>query len=355
MNKTKEIKNSGILWIITFAAFVIVIAGLKVAQPIMVPFLFGVFLTILGTVPLNALQRLRVPKMIAIPCVILVYFLFFYGVFIILSNSFDGLLKQLPSYTLKLKELTSTIDEWLVSQGQQQLSGYILPMLQPDALLDIFGRTIKGFVSTVSSIVMVLLFITFMLNEAADFKNKLDAAFGKGINSQNMQGITKDVQKYLGIKTLTSILTGVCIALWAWIMGVDFPLLWGFLGMLLNYIPIIGSIIAAIPSILLSLLMLDFSSTVILTIGYVLLNFSISNFLEPILMGRRLGLSVLIVFCSLVFWGWVWGPAGALMAVPLTMILKIFLEHNDDLRWFAVFMGNRMSALHTDNKNPETE
>jgi len=350
MNKTTEIKNSGILWIITFAAFVIVVAGLKVSQAIIVPFLFGVFLTILGTLPLNALQKLRVPKLIAIACVIVVYFLFFYGVFTILSSSLDGLLKQLPTYHERLGGLTSRIDQWLLSQGQQPLSGYILPIIQPEALLDILGRTIKGFVSTISSVVVVLLFITFMLNEAADFKNKLDMAFGRGIDAESMRGIAKDVQRYLGIKTFTSFLTGLCIALWAWIMGIDFPLLWGFLGMLLNYIPIIGSIIAAIPPIALSLLMFDFSSTLILTIGYVVINFSISNFLEPILMGRRLGLSVLIVFSSLVFWGWMWGPAGALMAVPLTMIVKIFLEHNQDLRWLAVFMGSR---INTERANSE--
>lgn len=355
MNKNAEIKSSGILGIITFAAFVVVIAGLKVSQPILVPFLFGVFLTILGTVPLNALQRLRVPKMIAIACVIVVYFLFFYGVFTILSSSLDGILKQIPIYHARLRGLTSTIDQWLLSQGQQPLSGYILPIVQPEALLDIIGRTLKGFLNTISSIVVVLLFITFMLNEAADFKNKLDTAFGKGMDSQSMQGIARDVQRYLGIKTFTSFLTGVCIALWAWFMGIDFPLLWGFLGMLLNYIPIIGSIIASIPPIALSLLMFDFSTTLILAIGYVVLNFSISNLLEPILMGRRLGLSVLIVFSSLVFWGWMWGPAGALMAVPLTMIVKIFLEHNSDLRWLAVFMGSRISTEKISAEESESE
>jgi AI-2 transport protein TqsA len=349
MIRTKEIKNPGILWVMTFAALVIVIAGLKVSQAILVPFLFGVFLSILGTLPLNALQKLRLPKFIAITCVILVYLLFFYGVFVILSNSLEGLLRQFPVYTERLKELTAEIDQWLQAQGQQPLSQYILPMIQPESYFEIFGRTLKGFLNTISSVLMVLLFITFMLNEAADFKNKLTMAFGNRVDSGGMQGIAKDVQRYLGIKTFTSFLTGICIALWAWIMGVDFPLLWGFLGMLFNYIPIIGSIIAAIPAIMLSLLMQDFSNTIVLTVGYIILNFSISNFLEPVLMGRRLGLSVLIVFMSLVFWGWLWGPAGALMAVPLTMIVKIFLEHNEDLRWLSVFMGGRISTEKTTN------
>src|SRR5690606_13930059 len=118
-------------------------------------------------------------------------------------------------------------------------------------------KTLKGFLSTISSTLAVFLFLAFMLSEAAQFKSKLEVAFGRGLDVENMKGITKDVQKYLAIKTVTSFFTGLCIAIWAAIMGVDFPLLRGFIGMLLTYIPIIGSIIAAIPPIILSLVMIS--------------------------------------------------------------------------------------------------
>jgi predicted PurR-regulated permease PerM len=122
-------------------------------------------------------------------------------------------------------------------------------------------------------------------------------------------------------------------------MELDFPILLGMAAFLLNYIPTVGSIIAAIPAILLSLILFgDFGHALLVALGYVVVNTLFGNILEPNLMGRRLGLSTLVVILSLLFWGWAWGPLGALLSVPLTVIMKIWLENTTDLRWVAVLI-----------------
>ncbi|MCB0321727.1 MAG: AI-2E family transporter, partial [Bdellovibrionales bacterium] len=116
---------------------------------------------------------------------------------------------------------------------------------------------------------------------------------------------------------------------------------WGLVAFVLNYVPIVGSIIASIPAIVLGFIQFGTPTGVILIVFYLAINNGVSNFLEPMLMGPRLGLSPLVVFLSLIVWGWVWGPAGMLLSVPLTMVVKILLEHSEEFRWIAILMANR--------------
>jgi predicted PurR-regulated permease PerM len=141
------------------------------------------------------------------------------------------------------------------------------------------------------------------------------------------------------LKTIFSLATGVAIWIWLAIIGVDFALLWGLVAFLLNYVPSIGSIIAAIPAILLALIQLGVGPAVLAGLGYVVVNVVFGSILEPRFMGRGLGLSTLVVFLSLVFWGWILGPVGMVLSVPLTMIVKIAMESNEDTRWIAVMLG----------------
>jgi predicted PurR-regulated permease PerM len=141
------------------------------------------------------------------------------------------------------------------------------------------------------------------------------------------------------IKTGISLVTGGMAALWLTILGVDYALLWGLLTFALNYVPNIGSIIAAIPPVLLAIVQLGIGKAIAAGAGYAVINVLMGNFVEPRFMGRGLGLSPLIVFLSLLFWGWVLGPVGMLLAVPLTMTAKIALDSREETRWIAVLLG----------------
>jgi predicted PurR-regulated permease PerM len=154
-----------------------------------------------------------------------------------------------------------------------------------------------------------------------------------------MTGFVDDVKQYVALKTVTSLATGVLIAVWLTLLGVDFALLWGVLAFALNYVPNIGSIIAAIPALMLAMVQFGIVKTLIAAGGYVVVNTVVGSGIEPRLMGRGLGLSTLVVFMSLLFWGWLLGPVGMLLSVPLTITAKIALDSREDTRWLAVLLG----------------
>jgi predicted PurR-regulated permease PerM len=152
--------------------------------------------------------------------------------------------------------------------------------------------------------------------------------------------------RYLAIKSVASLGTGALSAIWLAILGVDYPLLWGLFAFLLNYVPNIGSIIAAVPTVLFTFVQLGPASAAWAALAYTVVNVTVGSIIEPRFMGRGLGLSTLVVFVSLVFWGWILGPVGMFLSVPLTMTAKIALDSDDGTRWMAVLLGPE-DALQT--------
>ena len=146
------------------------------------------------------------------------------------------------------------------------------------------------------------------------------------------------------IKTLTSALTGVTIAVGLLIEGVDFAVLWGFFAFLLNFIPNVGSFIAAVPAVLVAALQRGYGAALVTAGLYLAVNVVVGSILEPRWMGNQLGVSPLVVFLSLVFWGWVFGPVGMFLSVPLTISVQIMLASNPGTRWVAVLLGNQRVA-----------
>jgi predicted PurR-regulated permease PerM len=187
----------------------------------------------------------------------------------------------------------------------------------------------------------------FVLLEASTVGTKVEAAFGRGAASlERSRAFLVDLGRYLGIKTLVSFATGFLAFLLTWSIGLDFPLLWAMLAFLLNYVPTIGSIIAAVPAILLALVQLGPGEAVATMTGFVAINVLFGNIIEPRLMGYGVGISPLIVFVGLIFWYWVFGPVGMLLSVPLTMTLKLALENDARTRWVAIFLGSERDAQH---------
>jgi len=205
--------------------------------------------------------------------------------------------------------------------------------------MDMLTGTLRGVAGVLSNLLLVFFTIVFILAEAAGLPAKMKAAFGWGEGPERLNKILQEVQRFLAIKSVVSLVTGILVGVSLWLVGVDFPMLWGGLAFLLNYIPTLGSVLAAIPPVLLAMLQLGPGYALVVTLIFLVINVPMGNLVEPYFMGRRLGISTLVVFLSLVFWGWVWGPVGMLLSVPLTMILKILLENTEDLRWIAVFLG----------------
>jgi len=136
-----------------------------------------------------------------------------------------------------------------------------------------------------------------------------------------------------------SVVTGALLGVWTGLLGLDFAILWGILAFALNFIPTVGSIIAAVPPMILALVLFGPGHMFAVGAGFLVVNITLGNMLEPRIMGDQFGLSALVVFLSLVFWGWLWGPAGMLLSVPLTVTIHSVLAHNESTRWLAVLMG----------------
>lgn len=324
---------------ITLAAVVLVLAGLQAAKAIVVPILLAAFIAIISAAPMFWLQRRGMPTWLALLIVILVVLLV--GVLMagLILTSVRDLSGNLASYESKLRQLTGMTVTWLQGLGINVSASILSELFDPGGVIKLVSTTLNALGNVVTNGFLVLMTVIFMLLEASTFPVKLRAILGGDSSLGRFDDFIGNVKHYMLIKTLISFATGVLVTVLVAALGVDLPLLWGLLAFALNYVPNIGSIIAGLPAVLLTLVQFGPLRALLVALGYVVINLLLGNFLEPRFMGRGLGLSTLVVFLSLLFWGWLLGPIGMLLSVPLTMTVKIALDSRDDTRWLAIVLG----------------
>ena len=328
-------------FLITAAGFVIVVAGMRAAQSILVPLLVSAFLAVISASPVFWLQRKRVPAPMAVLLVVLAALGLSLGFGALIGSSLEDFSEALPRYQTRLLEEVGPGVQWLQSLGIQLSDDTLLKYIDPGASMRLVAKMLTGLGGILTNTFLILLTVIFILLEASSFRDKAQAAFEDPTNAiQQFSKLTSAINNYLGIKTIMSFGTGIAVTVWVAILGVDFPLVWGLLAFLLNYVPNLGSIISAVPAVLLGYIQYGIGRALLVAIGYVVINIIFGNVIEPRMMGRKLGLSTLVVFLSLVFWGWVWGPVGMLLSVPMTMIVKIALEGNQATRWLGILMDS---------------
>lgn len=377
-------------FLITAAAFVIVVAGMRAAVEVIVPFLLAVFLAIIGTPALFWLKGRGISTIFAILIVSLIIMLAGLMIGTILATSIADFTTDLPRYTSELNANIQSLEErwetWLREQrGKFHLDAEEEVVLengdtqpgsspQPDRSLsqtapetaaaeneEPFSLTrmldaqagiklIQNLLTQMGAILtkgfLIYLTTIFILLEASILPGKIRAAMKNNTEAfDNMAGIADDVKKYLAMKTAISFGTGVIITIWLVILDVKYPVVWGLMAFLLNFVPNIGSIIAAVPACILAFLQIGPGTAALAAMGYLFVNIVIGNFIEPRLMGQRLGLSTLVVVLSLVFWGWVLGPVGMLLSVPLTMAVKIALQSHPDTRKLAILLDSQKPPI----------
>jgi len=337
--------HSGTRLLVIAAALVIIIWGINQAQSVLVSFLVAVFFAIIGTPPVLWLERKRIPSIAAVLLVVagMITILLILGA--IVGASINSFYTELPVYQSRLQEQVSAFQSFLATKGIRHMDKVLLGYINPAAVMSLTASLLAGLGSALSNIVLILLTVTFILIEASSFPVKLRAVLGDPRQAfPQFTRFVGDIERYMVIKTLISLATGVLIGIWLSILGVDFPILWGFLAFLLNYVPNVGSTVAAIPAVLLALIQLGIGSAVMATAGYLVVNFILDNVIEVRLMGQRLGLSTLVVFLSLIFWGSLLGPVGMVLCIPLTMTLKFACENNKGTLWIAVLLGHELPA-----------
>ena len=335
--------------IFNLAAFCVVVAGMKLASEILIPFLLAIFISVIANPLVTKLRARGLPIMGAILVVIFGIVALGTGVASLLGTSFSDFRQNLPQYKEMVNASATNFFEFFEQFGLQISSTAIIERFDPGAAMSFTTSILSGFGGVLSSGLLILLMVVFMLLEATIFRYKIRHIFGNQNSGANqVDSFSDTVNRYMLIKTGTSLATGIIATVWLMILGVDYPLLWGFLTFLFNYVPTVGSIIAAVPPALLALIQFGFVSSLLSVAGYLFINISIGSILEPRILGHGLGLSTLVVFLSLLFWGWVFGPVGMVLSVPLTMTIKIALSNSESAKWISTLMDAPMT-FNSDN------
>lgn len=326
--------------VITTAALFIIFAGLKMAEAIINPFLLAIFFATLFAPPFMWLQRRKVPTTIALLLIIAGIILAQTLMVAFVGSQLTAFKANLPVYQDHLNSLFNGVPSYLKKLGIDLHSEDWTSYFDPNAAATLAGKLFSGLSGVLTNTFLILLTVIFILLEASSFPMKMRAiAHDPHASLLKFDKILTDIQNYMAIKTWMSIVTGVSVAILLASLNIGYPLLWGLLAFLLNYVPNIGAIIAAAPPILLALIEQGPGMCLVVSSALLVVNILIGNVIEPRFMSRGLGLSTLVVFISLIFWGWILGPIGMLLSIPLTMTLKIMLENNEDTRWISILLG----------------
>ncbi len=334
--------------IVTAAAVVVLVTGLKLAQEFFIPVLLAAFIATVSFPITSWLRKHRVPRGLAVFLTVVVDFAFLTGIVIIVITLMGDLEakwqdKYLPAMNVKIEEVSESavavLEKWQIPDAREKVSEATIqiPKLIGQEIFDKVKEAALGVLSFLGTTLLILILTVFMLSEARMFGRRVNAILeARGPNLDRIMSATADIQRYLAMKTVVSLATGCLAGFLCWAAGLDFYILWGIVAFALNFIPVLGSIIAGVPPFILAFLVDGGPSALAVGVGYASINVFLGNFLEPMLMGRRFGLSTLVVIVSVLFWGFVWGAVGMFLAVPLTMVLKVMLNNSDELRWMSV-------------------
>ncbi len=345
MNDRSNYRSSAV---VSLAAVIVVIYGMQMAKALLVPFLLAAFLALITVRPMMWLQQKRIPSFLAALIIVTAIMLLLAIVGGILGSSIAEFTAALPGYQARLDVMVEGVFDFIVKNlnGDESMES-LADMVDPGWAMGLVASILNSLKDVLTNAFLIIFTMIFMLLEVSSIATKVEAAFGRSAESmQRPKAFLQNLGRYLGFKTIVSIATGTCAGVLTWSLGLDFPLLWAMLAFLLNYVPTIGSIIAAVPAVLLALVQLGPGAAGATAIGFAAINVVFGSIVEPRLMGYGVGISPLVVFVGLVFWGFVFGPVGMLLSVPLTMTLKLALESDERTRWIAIMIGSERDAQY---------
>lgn len=333
-----EEKNIIVSPVVSLAAVVIILSGLIAAKVIVIPILLAIFIAILAAPFLAWLQEKGLSSAISLISVLLVLVVMMTLLGLLISSSLNDFMSNLPMYEDKFRTVISSGLSLVHAQGIDISNESIAGLIDPGKMAQFASSVVKGLGSVLTNGFMILLLVIFMLLEISVLPQKLQAIHSDA--SSHAKEFLYNVKQYMLIKSIFSFFTGIFVYVSLLYIGLDYALLWGVLAFLLNFIPNIGSIIAAIPALILALVQLGFIAALEVALVFLVVNIVLGSVLEPKYMGKGLGLSTLVVFISLIFWGWVFGPVGMLLSIPLTIMIKLGLQVNPQTKWIAILLGS---------------
>jgi len=326
--------------LMVLAATAVVAGAIKLAAAVVGPFLVAACIAIAVQPIFRWVNRSRIPNVSAIFISLLVVIGLVVGVGALLVVALANLSGSATQYVTALHQVQVQTTIWLEAHHQHSLAQTLYGSRFDTLLQEATTYVVMGLPTLLSTILTVLLLIVFMLLEVTTMPKRLEAALGWSPSTfSDMSRTLAEIQRYLSVKTATSAATGLCAGVWCAVCGVPNPALWGLVTFALHYVPTVGSIVAAMPPVFIALTAFGVGRAGAVGAGLALLSLVIGNVIEPNALGRSLSVSPLIVLVSMFAWGWLLGPIGALLSVPLTLIAKIVLWNTSDLHWVAVLLG----------------
>lgn len=332
---------NGLKIVIMLGMLVIILTGIRFAADIIVPFILAIFLAVVLNPLVQRMVKLRVPRVMAVSILVLIIVMAMVLLLAYLGTSLNELARTLPQYRSSLVVPLKNLEPWLVRLGIGVSVDELVKYIDPNAAMTLVTNLLAQLSNAMSSIFLLLLTVVFMLLEVPQLPTKFQQIMTRPVEGMAaIQRAIDSVSHYLVLKTAISIVTGLVV--WAMLAALEvrFAFVWGLLAFALNYIPNIGSVLAAIPPIAQVLVFGGLYDALVVLSGYLMINLVFGNILEPRIMGRGLGLSTLVVFLSLIFWGWLLGPVGMLLSVPLTIIVKIALEQTVAGQSIAILLSD---------------
>ncbi|EGT3573850.1 AI-2E family transporter [Citrobacter sp. ANG330] len=332
---------NGLKIVIMLGMLVIILTGIRFAADIIVPFILALFIAVVLNPLVQRMVKLRVPRVLAISLLVIIIVMAMVLLLAYLGTSLNELARTLPQYRSSLVIPLKNLEPWLVRLGIGVSVDEMVKYIDPNAAMTLITNLLTQLTNAMSSIFLLLLTVVFMLLEVPQLPTKFQQIMIRPVEGMAaIQRAIDSVSHYLVLKTAISLVTGLIV--WGMLSALDvrFAFIWGLLAFALNYIPNIGSVLAAIPPIIQVLAFGGLYDALVVLAGYLIINLVFGNILEPRIMGRGLGLSTLVVFLSLIFWGWLLGPVGMLLSVPLTIIVKIALEQSVGGQSIAILLGD---------------
>ncbi len=315
------------------ASLVIILAGLREIASVLNIFLVALLLAVTVSPLLTWQLRRGWPKALSLTFTILVVIVILGSVTSVLGVAINNMVSRAPAYQEKVTGLYRAGLDKLEAKGVDIDEVRNLQVFSPDKLVGYTTRFIENVFSTFGNFFFVVLLMVFILIEFADLTLKADRGMFRPNSWQHRSAdVTNDLKKYVSINALTGLMAATADFLLLLVIGIDFAILWGFLAFLFSFIPNIGFILSLVPPAVLALIQFGWVHCIIVIVFYLVINTIVDNVIKPRFLGKEFNMSILVVFLSLLFWGWLLGAIGAILGVPLTMIGKrIFEFMNKDL------------------------
>lgn len=342
---TRNILNKNIPSAFYIAVSIIIIAGIMYASSIVTSVLMALFISIICAAPILWLEKKKVPQSLAIFIVLIGIVSIFLAFGELIGTSLSSFTEDAPKYEANLNSMWNSVLQFFKGKGINFSTDRMSNIIDPSKILRLSAGFLGQLGDFMGNAFTITFLVLFLLMEMDSISIKTRAILTDSSNDlAYFNVIGQRIRHYLSIKTMTSILTGICIWICLMIIGVDYAIIWALIAFLLNYIPNIGSIIAAVPAVLFSLIQLGFGGVLWTTGAFVAVNMVVGNVIEPKMMGKGMGLSTFVVFVALIFWGFVLGTVGMFLSVPLTMAIKIMLEQHPETNWIAIVLGTQEDA-----------